>query len=76
MDDKTIVRTLEKAQVGSVLVSTVWLCLYVDGARNPSMHWETMVFGGPYDEMQERYATEADAVAGHARILAMVREAE
>jgi hypothetical protein len=41
-----------------ITVSTVWLGLDL---------------GGDYDEWCERYATEAAAVAGHARIVAALR---
>lgn len=60
---------------GRVVVSTVFLGLnhrhFGDG---PPILWETMIFGGRHNEWQQRYSSQADAVAGHARALAMVRE--
>ena len=54
--------------VGDVDVSTVQIAN--DGDRHG---FETMVFGGLLDQQCERYATKADAVAGHARWIAKVR---
>jgi hypothetical protein len=50
-------------------VSTVFLGLdhaLIPGDGSPIV-FETMVFGGPFDQEQERYCTWADAEAGHAR---------
>jgi hypothetical protein len=50
---------------GGVRVSTVFLVLdHSHGSGRPVLY-ETMVFGGPHDQYQERYATRAEAVAGH-----------
>lgn len=55
-------------------VSTVFLFginhRYDDG---PPLLFETIIFGGEHDEYQERYPTWDEAVAGHARAVAMVR---
>jgi hypothetical protein len=60
---------------GGVRVSTVFLGLNHRLLGNgPPLLWETMIFGAPHDEYQERYATRAEAIAGHARALAMARE--
>lgn len=56
-----------------VRVSTVFLGLDHSWGGGPPLLWETMIFGGPHDEYQERYSTYADAVAGHARALALAR---
>jgi hypothetical protein len=37
--------------------------------------WETMVFGGPYDQEQRRYRSREDALQGHAELVAMCRQA-
>lgn len=60
--------------VGDVRVSTVWLGLdhSIDG---PPIIFETMVFGGPLDGERWRYATEAEALEGHAAAVRAVREA-
>ena len=56
-------------------VSTVFLGLdhnfMLDG---PPILFETMVFGGPHDQDQERYSTWPEAEAGHAEIVKRLRE--
>ncbi len=53
-------------------VSTVFLGLdHNFGRTGPPLLFETMIFGGPNDGYQERYATWDEAVEGHARILTM-----
>jgi hypothetical protein len=62
-------------KVGDAWVSTVWLGLDHNFLGNgPPIIFETMVFGGKYDQEQERYSTEAAALAGHAWIVAMVTQ--
>jgi hypothetical protein len=56
--------------IGDVDVSTVFLSFDHGFSGGPPVLWETMVFGGPLDGEQDRYTSHADAVAGHARILA------
>lgn len=60
-------------EIGASTVSTVFLGL--DHAHNggPPVLWETMVFGGDLDGEQERYTSRADAVAGHAAMVARVK---
>jgi len=50
-------------------VSTVFLQLDHSWSGETPILFETMVFGGPFDQEQERYATWAEAEAGHARIV-------
>jgi hypothetical protein len=62
--------------VGPVRVSTVWLGLdhrmpWPGGG--PPVIFETMVFGGADDQAQERYCTEAAALAGHDQWVARQR---
>lgn len=47
-------------------VSTVWLGLDHSFGIGPPLIFETMVFGLPDgEEVQERYSTEVEALAGH-----------
>ena len=46
-------------------ISTVFLGLDHAFGSGPPILWETMIFGGLLDEFQERYATKAEALAGH-----------
>jgi hypothetical protein len=60
--------------VGEASVSTVWLGLNHQWGDGPPLIFETMVFGGKHDEDQWRWSTEADALAGHERIVAALRD--
>ena len=58
---------------GDVRVSTVFLALdHSFGGATPIL-FETMIFGGAHDQFQERYTMRADAVAGHAKAVALAR---
>jgi len=60
-----------------VHVSTIFLGLDHRhwGAHGPPILFETMVFGGPLDQEQERYGTWEEAAAGHTAMVARVRVA-
>ena len=72
---ETADRTVAKAQLpGDVSVSTVFLGLNHDFLGDgPPILFETMIFGGPLDLEEARYATWDEAEEGHA---AMVKRAE
>lgn len=62
-------RVVAKTSIGSAEVSTVFLGLDHGFVREgPPILYETMVFGGRLDEECVRYATRAEAVAGHEAI--------
>lgn len=57
-------------------VSTVFLSIdhnYTD--HGPPIVFETLVFGGPMDDSMRRYATWAEAEAGHDEVVELVRKA-
>lgn len=57
-------------------VSTVWIGIDMGFRRSgPPVIFETMVFGGPLTDECFRYATEAEAHAGHEVIVATVEQA-
>jgi hypothetical protein len=60
---------------GDVRVSTVFLGLDHSFGSGEPLLFETMVFGGPLDGEQDRYATRSAAQAGHDVIVARVKEA-
>lgn len=61
---------------GGILVSTVFLAMDHNFAgKGDPILWETMIFGGGPEDYQERYSTREEALAGHARALALAREA-
>lgn len=74
MDARRVART----GVGdSVAVSTVFLGMD-HGFREDGLPllFETMVFGGPMDGDEDRYATWSEAEAGHARKVAAAEAAQ
>jgi hypothetical protein len=56
---------------GNCTVSTVFLGLdhnfapVVDPLTYRPLLWETMIFGGPYDQEMRRYSSRAEALEGH-----------
>jgi hypothetical protein len=62
-------RKIAHTQVSpEVAVSTVFLSAdHNFSGEGPPVLFETMVFGGPLDQEQERYTTWAAATAGHIR---------
>jgi hypothetical protein len=65
-------RVAETTLANGRWVSTVWLGLNHQYGYGPPLIFETMVFKskGELDDMDcERYSTEAEAIAGHARLV-------
>lgn len=56
---------------GDVRISTVFLGMDHAFGRGPALLFETMIFNGPHDGYQERFATWDEAVAGHAVAVAL-----
>lgn len=70
-------RKVARTHINDIQISTVWLGLdHNYGANGPPLIFETMIFGGPYDEYQARYSTEKEALAGHVKAVALVERAE
>lgn len=59
-------------EADGVEVSTVWLGLDHNWGDGRPLIFETMVFGGPHNEEQWQYSTEAEALAGHERACGLV----
>lgn len=76
-----IERSGDKRRIGNdtvhgARVSTIFLGISHNyTSKGPPILWETMVFGGPYDQSQERYSNRADACFGHQRWLEKVKSA-
>jgi hypothetical protein len=65
---ETSERTLAYDEIRpGVRVSTIFLGIDAS-EHDPPMLWETLVRGGFRDEETRRYASHADAVAGHTKI--------
>lgn len=65
-------RSIGRDEVDGVRISTVFLGIDHQFGDGPPILWETMVFGGPLDQEQDRYATRAAATRGHATMVARV----
>lgn len=71
-------RTIAKTSIEDVDVSTVFLMLdhvygSLFGSQDNPVLFETMIFGGPHDSMQWRYASVADAREGHEVIVSLLK---
>ncbi len=63
--------------VGRTHVSTIFLGFDHRMFRvGPPQLFETMIFGGPMDEVRDRYATYDEADAGHTETVERVAEAQ
>lgn len=63
--------------VGEATVSTVFLSLdHNFSGIGPPILWETMIFGGPHDNYQERYASEDAAKEHHQEIVNRLKNGE
>ena len=69
-------RRVAKDERDGVQVSTVFLGLDHGWGDGPPILFETMIFGGPHNKYQERYATWEEAEAGHARAVKMALDHE
>lgn len=68
-------RVLQQTEIGIALVSTVFLGTdHSWGGPRPIL-FESMIFHGPMDQEQERYATREEALAGHADLVERCRAA-
>jgi hypothetical protein len=69
-------RRVAQASVGDAWVSTVFLGIdHGFGFNDAPVLWETMIFGGSRDQEQHRYTSQAEALAGHARLVRELRAA-
>lgn len=66
-------RRVAETDVGDVAVSTVCLGLNHAVRSVRPIIFETMIFGGEYDESQWRYSTLEEAVAGHNIVVECLR---
>lgn len=65
-------RIVAKTTVGEARVSTVFLGLDHGFGHGPPLLFETMIFGGPHDQYQERCSTWDEALAEHAKAVKLV----
>ena len=71
--EQTELRRVAKTETSRGEVSTVFLGIdHNFGFKGPPILFETMVFGGPYNEYMERYCTWAEAEEGHAHVVKLI----
>lgn len=68
-------RVVEQTRISAaVAVSTVFLGLDHSWTNEgPPVLWETMTFGGVFDQYQDRYTSKLDALRGHLWAVELVR---
>jgi|GEM_PF-2918870 hypothetical protein len=74
-EDERARHVVAKAEVAEWEVSTVFLRLDHAYDGGPPVLWETMIFGPDMENPCWRYTSHADAVAGHERATAWLRDA-
>jgi hypothetical protein len=74
MEENHMARHVGDDVIGGARVSTVFLGLDHSHGFGPPLIFETMVFGGPLDQEQDRYTTTQQAIDGHAAMCARVRD--
>lgn len=58
--------------IGETKISTVFLGLDHQWGEGPPLLYETMIFGGPHDDWQERCSTREEALVQHEQAKALV----
>ncbi len=69
-------RIVKQEDIGDVQISTVFLGLNNQFGNGPPLLFETMIFGGPHDQWQDRYSTWDEAAAGHERVAQAIRNGD
>ena len=65
-------RTVAKTLVGKVKISTVFIGLDHNFDGGVPLVFETVVFGGVYDQAEDHYATWEEATRGHVAMVVRV----
>ena len=75
---ETAERHVALKAIGNVRISTVFLSIdhsfAFTGVDEEPILFETMIFGGKYDEYTERYHTWEEAEEGHKKAVQMVKD--
>jgi len=67
-------RSLAYTQLGDTTVSTVFLGMdHRFFGEGPPILWETMIFGGQFNDDCQRYTSKEDALEGHAAMVEKVK---
>jgi len=74
-DARVIAHDRDEGGRNEILISTVFLGINMNPfGKGPPILFETMVFGGVLDQEIRRYATRAEAYAGHQEMCRRVHE--
>ena len=67
---------VKQDSIGDISVSTVFLGLNhsFSTPRNSPILWETMIFGGEFDQYMDRYSSYEDALKGHETAMKLVNK--
>ena len=74
--DRIVATTILPYKGLNIEVSTVFLGIDHNFSGGVPILFETMIFGGKYDDYQEQYATWEEAEAGHKRAIELVKGEE
>ncbi|HEG43639.1 MAG TPA: hypothetical protein ENH94_06285 [Phycisphaerales bacterium] len=66
-------RHVAKTKIDDITISTVFLGLNHGFGKGPPLLFETMIFGGRFDEDMWRYSTWDEAEKGHQKAVEKVR---
>lgn len=66
-------RIVAQDTINDILVSTVFIGLDHGFNSQRPVVFETMIFGGEFDQHQERYCTWNEALSGHIRCVEMIK---
>ena len=66
-------RTIDRTEVGEVLISTVFRGIDQSIGEGPPLLFETRIYGGEFDGESQRFATLGDAKRGHHELVDAVR---
>jgi hypothetical protein len=69
-------RVVAKTDVEGALVSTVFLSLDHAFMTGPPVLYETMIFGGPFDNYQWRHRNRHEALAAHDQIVTALQRGD
>lgn len=73
---ETADRKVARDQIGDTVVSTVFLGIdHGHGFTDEPLLYETMIFGGPHNDYQERCSTKAQALDMHEVAVKLARSA-
>ena len=65
---------VKQDSIGDISVSTIFLGLDHSFMSETPILWETMIFGGEFDQYMDRYSSYEDALKGHETAMKLVNK--